>query len=130
MTCGAASHVLRPGYLPDAAIPALLRRAGAIVYPSLQEGFGLPALEALACGAVVVTSRESAMEEFAHDVAISVDPHEVSAIAAGIERALDPVVAAELRVLGPARAAEYTWDRSVEIHLEAYADAARAKAAA
>ena len=62
---GLGARVVRTGYVDDEAVPALLRAATAVVYPSLYEGFGLPALEALACGAPLVTTTGTAMEEVA-----------------------------------------------------------------
>jgi len=62
-------RVVRTGYLPDAAVPALLRCAAVVAYPALEEGFGLPALEALACAAPLVTTEGTAMAEFAGDAA-------------------------------------------------------------
>ncbi|MHB8330201.1 MAG: glycosyltransferase family 4 protein, partial [Acidimicrobiales bacterium] len=63
----ATGRIVRTGYVPDAEVPALLRRAAAVAYPAREEGFGLPALEALACGAPLVTTRGTAMAELAGD---------------------------------------------------------------
>ncbi|MGH2997461.1 MAG: glycosyltransferase family 4 protein, partial [Gaiellaceae bacterium] len=76
------------GELPDAEVAALLRGALCFAYPSLYEGFGLPVLEAMRCGAPVVTSAGTAMEEVAGDAAELVDPLDAASIAAGIERAI------------------------------------------
>ena len=97
----------------DGELASLMRGARCLVYPSLYEGFGLPVLEAMACGAPVVTSRGGATEEVAGEAAVLVDPRDPAAIAAGIEEAgrrRDELVAA-----GLARAAGFTWDRSADL---------------
>jgi glycosyltransferase involved in cell wall biosynthesis len=115
---GIATRVLRPGYIDDATLPALFRRAAAVAYPSLAEGFGLPALEALASGAPLVTTSGSSLDEIVGDAALLVAPTDVSSLASALERLLDDTtLAARLRVDGPARAARFTWDRSVEEHV-------------
>ena len=65
-----ADRIVRTGYLPDEAVPALLRQAAVVAYPALEEGFGLPALEALACGAPLVTTEGTAMAEMAGGAAL------------------------------------------------------------
>jgi glycosyltransferase involved in cell wall biosynthesis len=97
----------------DEELAALMRGARCLVYPSLYEGFGLPVLEAMACGTPVVTSRGGATEEVAGAAAVLVDPRDPAAIAAGIEEASgrrDELVAA-----GRARAAGFTWDRAADL---------------
>jgi glycosyltransferase involved in cell wall biosynthesis len=115
-----ATRVVRPGYLPDAVIGALYRHAAVVAYPSLAEGFGLPALEAIACGAPLVTALGSAMDEVVDDAAIRVDPHQQAAIADGLRAALEPATAARLRAAGPLVAADYTWERCAQQHIDAY----------
>jgi glycosyltransferase involved in cell wall biosynthesis len=117
---GVATRVLRAGYLSDEALPAFFRRAELVAYPSLQEGFGLPALEALACGAPLVTTSGSAMDELVGDAALVVPPHDVDALAAAVEAALDPAVASRLHAAGPVQAAPFTWKASVDAHIAAY----------
>ncbi len=77
---GLAGRVAFPGYIADDDLPALLSGALAFVYPSLYEGFGIPVLEAGACGVPVITSNTSSLPEVAGDAAILVDPHDVDAI--------------------------------------------------
>jgi glycosyltransferase involved in cell wall biosynthesis len=118
---GVTTRILRPGWFPGLALPALYRQAEAVVYPSLEEGFGLPALEALACGAALVTTTGSAMEEVVGDAAVLVPPASPGTLASAIGGLLtDGALADRLRAAGPARAARYTWEASVAKHLEAY----------
>jgi glycosyltransferase involved in cell wall biosynthesis len=119
----AARHperIVRTGYLPDEAVPALLRQAAVVAYPALEEGFGLPALEALACGAPLVTTEGTAMAEMAGDAALLVPPGDVADLAGAIDRALREGRATVRRALGLTVAAERTWEASVDLHLRAY----------
>ncbi|HET9730467.1 MAG TPA: glycosyltransferase family 1 protein [Acidimicrobiia bacterium] len=126
---GAASRVLRPGYLDDATLAALFRHAELVAYPSFEEGFGLPALEALASGTPLVTTKGSALEEVVGDAALLVTPGDDEELAIAIERVLDDVsLAARLRAAGPARAAAFSWDRTVDATIVAYERAAHARA--
>ena len=95
------------GEVSDGELAALYRGARAFAFPSLYEGFGIPVLEAMACGAPVVTSRGGATEEVAGGAAVLVDPLDVAAIAAGIEEAASR--REELRPLGFERARTYSW---------------------
>jgi glycosyltransferase involved in cell wall biosynthesis len=98
------------GQLPDDDLAALYRGARCLLYPSLYEGFGLPVLEAMACGTPVVTSRGTAMEEIAGGAAVLVDPLDSEAIASGIETAAQH--RDELTPLGIDRAREFSWARA------------------
>lgn len=126
---GVSDRIVRTGYVPDEVIPALYRRAAVVAYPSFEEGFGLPALEALACGAPLVTTTGSAIAEVVGDAALCVAPGDADALAGAIERALEPGEAARLRSAGPPRAASFTWEASVAAHIDAYERAIRARAA-
>ena len=106
------------GHVPDAELAALYRGALCVAYPSLYEGFGLPVLEAMACGAPVVTSRGSATEEIAGDAAVLVDPADPASIAAGLEEAIGR--REELGALGRERAAGFSWDRVAEQTVDVY----------
>jgi glycosyltransferase involved in cell wall biosynthesis len=118
---GVATRVVRPGYLDDATLAALFRRAAAVAYPSLAEGFGMPALEALASGAPLVTTSGSSLDEIVGDAALLVPPADAPALAHALARLLDDeALATRLRAAGPARAATFTWERSVAAHVEVY----------
>lgn len=106
------------GFVPDRDLGALYAAATVVAYPSLEEGFGMPILEAMAEGAPVVTSAGGATEETAGGAAVLVDPHDVDSIAAGLERAR--AHATDLSERGRRRAAELTWDATVETTIDAY----------
>ena len=114
-------HVRFLGYQPDETLSVLYRLAEVFVFPSLYEGFGLPPLEAMACGTPVVTSNVSSLPEVTGDAAVLVDPYEVESIAEGMHRVLtDAALSAELRAKGIARAREFSWERSVARTRELY----------
>lgn len=109
------------GWLDDAALAAEYRHADVFAYPSIYEGFGLPVIEAMACGTPVVTSTAGSLPEVAGDAAVLVDPFDVAALAGAIRRvAEDGPGAAALRARGLARAAIFTWQRSAALHAKVY----------
>jgi glycosyltransferase involved in cell wall biosynthesis len=118
------NRIIRVGYLPDAAVPALLRQATAVAYPALEEGFGLPALEALACGAPLITTEGTAMAEMAQGAAHLVRPGDEAMLADALGFALDggkeSAEAKRRQALGLSVAARFTWESSVARHVDAY----------
>ncbi len=121
---GLGQRIVRTGYVDDVAIPALLRSATAVVYPSLYEGFGLPALETLACGSPLVTTSGTAMEEVAGSSAVLVPPGDAGALGDVLDEILggrgDDRATSERRALGFAIASAHTWEASAERHVAAY----------
>jgi glycosyltransferase involved in cell wall biosynthesis len=110
------------GFVDDDELARLYRGALCVAYTSLYEGFGIPVLEALACGAPVVTSASTAMAEVADGAAVLVDPHDAAAIADGIREAI--ARRDELAVLGPERARAFTWDAAAEATADVYRELA------
>lgn len=109
------------GYVPSADLPALYSLATAFAFPSLYEGFGLPVIEAMACGTPVITSQDTALAEVAGDAALLIDPLEVESIASGLMRLLnDSALRAELRARGLCRAAEFSWARAAAETVKVY----------
>lgn len=101
------------GRVDDAALRALYQQATCFVLPSRYEGFGLPAIEAMACFCPVVAARAGALPEVCGPAALFCDPDDPGDIAAAVLRVLDePALAAQLRSAGAARAAEFTWERT------------------
>jgi glycosyltransferase involved in cell wall biosynthesis len=119
-------HVRFLGYVSDDTLRVLYRLAAVFVFPSLYEGFGLPALEAMASGTPVVASNQSSLPEVTGDAAILVDPYDVASIVDGMRRVLtDPAVASELRQRGRERARQFSWAQSVEKTRQVYEEIGR-----
>ena len=113
------------GAVPEADLPSLYSGALAVVYPSLYEGFGLPVLEAMQCGAVVITSSDPALLEVAGEAAVHVDAADTRALAEALGAVADtPENFASLRGWALQRAREFSWRRTAEQTQEVY-DAAR-----
>jgi len=114
-------RLLMPGRVPQEDLPALLNGARAVAYVSLYEGFGLPPLEAMACGAPVVASNTSSIPEVVGDAGLLVDPYSVDEIATALHRVLtDDALRDDLAARGPRRARRFSWTRTAELTLDTY----------
>lgn len=108
------------GYVAKGELPGLYAGAAAFLYPGIYEGFGLPIIEAMACGAPVVTSSTGAAPEVAAGAAILVDPFAVESIESGIEQAAQQEEADRLRALGYQRARRFNWSDAADATIETY----------
>lgn len=118
---GLTDDVIFPGYVADADLPALYSAAEFFAFPSLYEGFGLPVIEALACGTPVLTADNSCLPEAGGDGAHYVDALSIESIANGlVTLATDATLRQQLRAAGLRHAAQFTWQRSAEQLLAAY----------
>jgi glycosyltransferase involved in cell wall biosynthesis len=107
---GLTNRIHFPGYIADEDLPALYSAAILFIYPSLYEGFGLPALEAMACGTPVIASNQSSLPEVVGNAGLLVDPRDVEAIAAAMGQLLeDDNRRREISALGLQQAARFTW---------------------
>ena len=118
----AGNEVQWLGFVPDAELARLYRGARCVAYVSAYEGFGLPVLEAMACGAPVVAARTGAAPEVAGEAAVLVDPFDDDAIAEGLTEAIDR--SDELRRRGLARAREFDWKRVADATIGVYRELA------
>ena len=126
---GVPSHmrVLRPGYLPLEDLPGFLSGCQVLAYPSVGEGFGLPVLEAMACGAAVLTTRELSLPEVGGDAVAYCEP-DVDSIAEALSSlSADATLRQQLGAAAQKRASEFTWQRAAVEHIKAYEYAAAAK---
>ncbi len=112
---GLSKEVIFPGYVMNDELPLWYNATTILAYPSVYEGFGLPVLEAQACGTPVLTSNVSSLPEAAGDAALMVDPYDVEALAAGLSRLLtDELLRHELRERGLTHAKEFTWSHTAQ----------------
>ena len=118
---GLGDEVLFPGYIPLEELPLWYNAAELFVYPSLYEGFGLPVLEAMACGTPVVASRTSSLPEVVGEAGMLVDPRDIGGLAEAMERALmDEGKRREMREKGLRRAGEFSWERTARETAQVY----------
>jgi glycosyltransferase involved in cell wall biosynthesis len=121
---GVAEHAHFLGLLPEPDLAVLYSHAGAFVFPSLYEGFGLVLLEAMACGAPVVSSDAGSLPEVVGEAGLLLPPHDPERWAAAVARALtEPALAGELRRRGLARAASFSWTRAARDTRDVYREA-------
>jgi len=120
-----AGRVLFPGFVADEDLPALYSLADVFVFPSLYEGFGIPVLEAMACGTPVVTSNNSSLPEAAGSAALMVEATDATELAEAIAKVLnDNELRRRMIAAGYEQASRFTWQRSAQALLEAYERAA------
>jgi len=113
--------VIFTGYIPEEDLPALYNGASAFVFPSLYEGFGLPPLEAMACGCPVITSNTSSLPEVVGDAGIMVDPNDVDELAKQIERVLtDKKLRDSMIKKGLKQAKKFSWEKCAKETLKVY----------
>ncbi len=118
---GLETAVRLEGYAPDEDLPLWYNAAAGLVFPSVYEGWGLPVVEALACGTPVIVSDASSLPEAAGDAGLTLNPHRVPDWTAGLERALtDEAWRAEARARGLAHAATFTWEATARAHAACY----------
>lgn len=125
---GVRDKTMLTGYVPEADLPALYSGALCFVYPSYFEGFGLPPLEAMACGAPIVTGNLTSLPEVVGGAGLTVNPFDEEEIASALEKLIDDEnLRAHLRRIGIERAARFSWQETARLTQEVYEQAAEAK---
>jgi glycosyltransferase involved in cell wall biosynthesis len=128
---GLQDSIILTGYVPQRDLPALYSDAVCFVYPSYFEGFGLPPLEAMKCGAPVIVGNRTSLPEVVGDAGLQVDPFDVGALACALERLINNSdFRNELRVKGLVQARKFNWRETAQRTLEVYQEAARVAAGA
>jgi len=123
---GVADTVVLTGYVPQEDLPALYSGSLCFVYPSYFEGFGLPPLEAMKCGAPVIVGNKTSLPEVVGDAALAVDPFDVEAIASAMKRVIEsPALRDELSIKGQARAKTFDWRETARKTLAIYQEVAQ-----
>ena len=123
---GATGDVIFAGYVPQAELPLWYNAADLFVFPSLYEGFGLPVLEAMACGTPSITSNVSSLPEVAGNAALTIAPDDTRALSEAIERALhDAALRTQMRERSLQQAAKFSWREAARQTAEVYAEALR-----
>ena len=118
---GLEDQVCLLGYVADVDLPALYTAAEVFAFPSLYEGFGLPALEAMACGTPVIASNTSSLPEIVGDAGLLVAPHDIAGLTTAIEAGLrDAALRADLRARGLTQAGRFTWEATAQATLQVY----------
>lgn len=119
-------HVIEIGYVPDEDLPHLYSAAHCFVFPTLWEGFGIPVIEAMACGTPVITSNLSSLPEVSGDAALLVDPYQVDDIAGAMLRLWrEPALASSMRERGLVNARRFSWDETARQTMAIYHEAAQ-----
>jgi len=119
----ASSMIRRIGYVDEQDLPALYSAAAAFVYPSLYEGFGIPILEAMSCGAPVITSNTSSMPEISSDAALFFDPTDVQQLTTLLLEVMgNEKLRKELSRKGIERAGQFSWEKTARATLKIYED--------
>ena len=125
---GVKESVILTGYVPEMDLPALYSGALCFVYPSYFEGFGLPPLEAMKCGAPVIVGNRTSLPEVVGDAALAVDPLDVNALAGAIKRLMnDSALRKELSCKGQERAGSFNWRETALKTLEVYEEVGQSR---